>query len=133
VEFVLVLHDLERPEVVQVFGPYPSEQDADLALADLAEWPMLHGSWETRPLHRYMAPAAPVVPSPSLPFYPAAPIYPSLPAPQWPTSPIWCDVANPAYTTFVGPPPAVNYTFTWPASTPGNDEPPPDIAVPARI
>jgi hypothetical protein len=129
-EYVLVLHDLERPEITQIFGPYASEQDADLALADLAEWPMLRGSWATRPLHRYMVP--PLGPSPAAPM-PVLPFYPTQPGPSWPLRDgvVWC--AAPGVTACAPAAPTFTYT-TWASMVPSqrNDEPP-DIGVPARV
>jgi hypothetical protein len=148
VQFALVLHDLDRPEVVQVFGPYTGEDAADLALADLSGWPMLRGTWEIAPIRQYPASTA-AVPEPLLPQAPYTPITPTYPAPQpiWPAGQwpnvTWYSTATagaghpsvqyfPQSTACAPAYPAATVWTTGLPSTSGEDEPP-DTAVPARI
>lgn len=133
--FALVLHDADRPEVVQLFGPYATEQEADLAMADLAEWPMLKGSWEIVPIRQYPAPTS--TPLPTVPYSPIAPTYPTWP--QWPgNGVIWCGGEQAPYAAagWTGCAPAATTAYTiWTTGMPPSphDEEPPDMAVPARI
>lgn len=134
--FALVLHDADRPEIVQLFGTYPTEQDADLALADLAEWRMLRGSWEILPIRAYPAPTAQS--APVVPYAPVAPTW-TPPQPQWPYGQvIWCGGEQAPYAApgWTGCAPAATTAYTiWTTgmtSSPRGEEPP-DIAVPARI
>lgn len=122
-DFALVLHDADRPEVVQLFGSYPTERD----------------SWEILPIRSYPAPAA----APLLPMtpYTPAPILPyTTPAvPLWPRDGvIWCNTetapyAAPGWTACA--PAASSYTYTWTTGMPASprDEEPPDMGVPARV
>lgn len=139
--FVLLLWELDRSGLQQVFGPYASQDDADVALVELGNWPSLHGAWEIAPLTRAgeTSPAA----TPSLPSIPHTPIVPW--QPQWPGNGVtWCGTITATDTH-----PSVHYAPGWtgcaPAATTAytiwttgmtsspRGEEPPDIAVPACV
>lgn len=143
--FVLLLWEHDRSGLQQAFGPYPTQDDADAALVDLGNWPSLVGAWEITPLTRH-GETTPTTP-PAFPYTPVLPACPA-PAPQWPYSPIiWCgtvtaDAGHPSLPVWTAAPgwngcapaaPGVAYTCTWPPRSQDDEEPPPDIAVPARV
>lgn len=138
--FVLLLWELDHSGLQQAFGPYASQDDADVALVELGNWPSLHGAWEIAPLTQAGETSPAATPSlPSMPYTPIVPWQPQ-PHPQWPGNgvtwygpsvrqmhivPGWTGCA-PAATT------AYTIWTTGMTSNPRGEEPP-DIAVAARI
>jgi hypothetical protein len=142
VDFVLLLWELDRSSLQQAFGPYASQDDADVALVELGNWPSLHGAWEILPLTRVgeTSPASvPLLPSiPYAPFTPA-PMTPTPVVPLWPRDGVvWCGAERAPYAApgWTGCAPAATTPYTiWTTGMPPSprDEEPPDMAVPARV